>query len=89
MLDGLFDFTDLPPKERKPLYFITNGLLRGDKVIYTKEIVKSPLALSYGTRQEAEETLSKRNIKEITSILNQAEQSGKWIRFEKEITDIF
>lgn len=88
-LGGLFDFTDLPPKERKPLYFITNGLLKGDKIIYTKEIIKNPLVLAYGTRQEAEETLSKRNIKEITSILNQAEQSGQWIRFEKEITDIF
>lgn len=89
MLDGLFDFTDLPQKERKPLYFITNGLLKGDKVIYTTQIIKSPLALSYGTRQAAALVLEKRKVSNAKQILDKAEQTEEWIRFENEIQDIF
>lgn len=88
-LGGLFDFTDLPPKERKPLYFITNGLLKGDKIIYTKEIIKNPLVLAFTTRTAAALVLEKRKVSNAEKILDKAEQTEEWIRFENEIQDIF
>ena len=59
------------------------------KIIYTDQAVKNPLALAFTTRQAAALVLEKRKVSNTEKILDRAEQTEEWIRFENEIQDIF